>query len=794
MTVNYTADNDGYHVDRFVQEGFIDVGYRPPVTTKRPVPRPTPRPSIRPTTVRPLPVTTQKPKSDFDLIGDIIKQLTPHIKDSVHSSLGSSPGAASKYSSKPVMPKITPVVAYKSPTLAPYRPVTRAKSAPKPAPKLIPIELKPIRTVSKPKDETFDLVGRIIGQLTPHIKQSVSYSLGGDVSDPRLRTIIQEPKTQNDQLYDMQPINPESTFKANSDDLIKLVKSNPSQGYQPRRRVDKDKDNKVSSEKALIQKMIVNLTPQIKDSVSSIFNVAEDINRPDLVGFVKGSKTRSGSTTSSKPLISLSRTDSTDKMPYYNTILSGKQSSDDNLADKILSKLTPSIQTNVKSILDKNAFSYSNDKSDETIADDILAKLAPSIESNVKNILVASNSGLGSITPKSKEVSKINRVSGSSPIYPIGTYNPVEGISYNNPNTDERLADEILSKLTPSIQTNVQSILGKNTPSYINQQSDDKLAEDILASLTPSIENNVKSILSQDNGIIPGIKSNNPKAYKSDTSTNPLQAYLIGINDPSKDNEQIIDTVIKQLSPQIENSVASIFNFAEDDNQSKRIAPIRSFSYADKNADEKLADEILAKLAPSVTSSVKGLLGQKQTKNSGDSLFSGLDRTGGQIAKVSSEYPSLTYSSTDGSSTKGTDEIVNSIIKNLSPQIKGSVDNIFNVAEDINHPNFGVSVKDHVRHRAMSKERKNPLTSVSGFGKSSDEQLADEILGNLTPFIQGSVGTYFSNQDQNDGYTSSDNKDFTDGLIGELLPTIKTMVGSKFGGYGNNKKKPFFNF
>ena len=717
--------------------------------------------------------------------------MTPHIKDSVHSSLGSSPGVAPKYSPKPEISQITPVVTYKSPTVAPYRPVVRVQSAPKPVPKLIPIELKPIRKVSKPKDETFDLVGRIIGQLTPHIKQSVSSSLdvGSDTTDPRLRTIIQEPTAQNNRLYGLQPINSESTFKANSDGLTKLVKSNPSQGYRPRGRVDKDKSNKISSENALIEKIIGNLTPQIEDSVSSIFNVAEDINRPDLVGFVKGSKSRSGSATGSKPLLSLSGTNSQGTLPYYNTIGNGKQGSDDNLADEILSKLTPSIQTNVKSILDKNAFSYSSEKSDEAIADDILANLAPSIESNVKNILGTRNVGFDGITPKSKVVSKINRVSGQSPIYSAKT-SPVNTIFYNNPNTDERLADEILSKLTPSIQTNVQSILRKNTPSYINQESDEKLADDILASLTPSIENNVKSILSQDTGI----KSNNANAYNSDVSTNPLQAYLIGINGPTKGNDQIIDTVIKQLSPQIETSVASIFNGAEDDNLSKRTTPIRGFSYSDENADEKIADEILAKLAPSVTSSVKGLFGQKETKNSGESLFSGLDRTGGQIAKVSTQYPSLTYSSSASSSTKGTDDIVNSIIKNLSPQIKGSVDNIFNVAEDINHPNFGVTVKDHVRHRAMSKESKNPLTTISALGKSSDEQLADEILGNLTPFIQGSVGTYFSNQDQNEGYTSSDNEDFTDGLIGELLPTIKTMIGSKFGGNGNTKKKPFFNF
>ena len=801
--------------------------------------------------------------------------MTPHIKDSVHSSLGSSPGAAPKYSlPKSVAAQTTPIVAYKPTTVAPYIPVVRTKPAPKPVPKLIPIELKPIRKVPEPNDN-FDLVGRIIGQLTPHIKQSVSSSLdvGSDAIDPRLRTIVQQPKSPNSDLHELKPVNPDHTYKANDKGLIKIVKSTPSQGYLPRRRVDKV--NKISAEDSLIGKIVGDLTPQIKDSVSSIFNVAEDINRPDLASFVTGSKSTSGAAKGKNPVSPLSRTYSTDQTSSFNTYSFNNQAADDDLADDILSKLTPSIQTNVKSILDKNAFSYTDNVSDDKLADDILASLAPSIETNVKSILGTGNSELGSIVPKSLVVTKLNQVTEPSKTYSFETNNPtldnekiiesvikqlspqiqdsvtsiftvaedinhpelvdfktgsksrasvskgskpfrplsrtynggktstLNTLSYANPSSDKSLADDILSKLTPSIQTSVQSILNQNNPSYTSQASDDKLADDILAKLTPSIENNVKNILGKNNDIVLGSKSKITNVYNSDKSSNPLQAYLIGIDESTQSNEKIIDTVIKQLSPQIEDSVASIFNVAEDINhpslgkvikntgnnfkQSKETAPKYTYSYADNNSDEIIADEILAKLAPSVTSSVEGLLGI--SGNNGAFSIGGLDNTGGQIAKVSSKYPFKSYGSIADSSTKGNEDIVDSIIKNLSPQIKGSVDNIFNVAEDINHPHFGASVKDHLSHE--TKKSRSPLLT-SGLGGSSDEQLADEILGNLTPFIKGSVGTYFSNQNRNEGYTNSDNENFTDDLIDELLPTIKTMVGSKFG--GNKKKSTFFNF
>ena len=897
--------------------------------------------------------------------------------------MGSASGKESKYAQpEPLVTPAAPVVTYRKPTSAPYTPIVQSLPIPKPTPniipvarkpykpivnpilapkatpKLIPVEITPIKKTSEPKDSTFDLVGRIIGQLTPHIQRSVSSSLdpnnAGNIADsnlkladPRIRTITQRRKDQNDQSYNLKPIDPDYTYKANDDGLIKFFNSKQSPVNQPSRRVGNIGSS--SAEKNIIGKIVGNLTPQIKDSVSSIFNVAEDINHPDLAGIIKGSVTDDGTSRVVNQGGPLSRSYNTQKASSLNSFSYDNQGTDDALADAILTKLSPSIQANVKSILGKNtpyidndsddkladdilaklspsiqsdvksildSNAYTNQESDEKIADSILAKFAPSIETNVKSLLgigngatsangqntrvdsgtrkksnrplqtysygansplkdnekiinsvinqlspqikdsvssifnvaedinhpdlagiikgsisddgksrvansgkplsksyntkktspintfsaysgssqptqstssdtfsydnqgpykVSSDNFLGyqparpakNVDSSSAEETIINKIIGNlqpqikssvasifnvaedinnpdlggiikgsisddgksrltNQVTPLSSiYNPTKTSSsntftINNRGVDDKLADEILAKLSPSIQTNVQSILSTNNPIF-DQESDEQLADDILAKLTPSIETNVKSILGENNVVASGRNSKSPNNINSGTSSNPFQAYLIGID-----------------------------NVAEDTN-----------TY--NGADEKITDEILAKLTPSVTSSVQGLLGQ--SKNNG--IKSG------------------------GSSTIGNDDIVSSIIKSLSPQIKGSVDNIFNVAEDINHPHFGSDIKNH-KYQKVSTNAFQPRSIDSGSSFISDEKLADEILGNLAPFIKGSVGTYLSNKNGNKAYTSSENENFSEGLIDELLPTIKTMVGSKVG--GSTKKSTFFNF
>ena len=84
------------------------------------------------------------------------------------------------------------------------------------------------------------------------------------------------------------------------------------------------------------------------------------------------------------------------------------------------------------------------------------------------------------------------------------------------------------------------------------------------------------------------------------------------------------------------------------------------------------------------------------------------------------------------------EEIIDTVIKNLSPQIKRSVASIFNVAEDINHPDLGRIVQDHEHHKDARKGSK-PVYNAFGLGKSSGDNIADSILAKLTPSIESDV-------------------------------------------------------
>jgi hypothetical protein len=250
-----------------------------------------------------------------------------------------------------------------------------------------------------------------------------------------------------------------------------------------------------------------------------------------------------------------------------------------------------------------------------------------------------------------------------------------------------------------------------------NLGADEKLADEILARLAPSVETNVKNLLGKNYGALGGNTAKAKSIYKAGQSTNPLKTYSFGINKPTENNEKIIDTVIKQLSPQIEDSVSSIFNVAEDINhpdlgkvirrtqdQSDNLKvpnPVYKYSFANPDADEKLADEILARLAPSVETNVKNLLGNNYGTFGGNTPKTKSIYTYGQSTNPFQTYsfgtnnlegqstnPSKTYSSGINKPTKNNEKIIDAVIKQLSPQIEDSVSSIFNVAEDINHPSF----------------------------------------------------------------------------------------------------------
>ena len=85
VKVNYTADNDGYHVDRYIEQGFVDFSSPAVVNVRKPVaiaPKPinqvTPVYVQRPVTLPPIIVKPQmaekkenEEKTDYDLVASI---------------------------------------------------------------------------------------------------------------------------------------------------------------------------------------------------------------------------------------------------------------------------------------------------------------------------------------------------------------------------------------------------------------------------------------------------------------------------------------------------------------------------------------------------------------------------------------------------------------------------------------------------------------------------------------------------------------------------------------------------
>ena len=183
VKVNYTADNDGYHVDRHVQDGFVDPSFVVPIQTVQAV---TTNPN-RYTTARPptTPVVQEistgilnnnesnSGNSDYDLVARIIAQLTPHIKQSVSTSLHSKSGINSLTSDRSTVSTFTPI------------PIEHKVQVPVQVPITIAPTTASNRHNTATKDE--DLVAKIISQLTPHIRHSVSTNLGA--SNQRGRAI-----------------------------------------------------------------------------------------------------------------------------------------------------------------------------------------------------------------------------------------------------------------------------------------------------------------------------------------------------------------------------------------------------------------------------------------------------------------------------------------------------------------------------------------------------------------------------------------------------------------------------
>merc|ERR1712008_175423 len=144
ITVDYIADSNGYRETRTEQKEFVQIRAVP--ITRTEVVRPAPAPVVRqpaPVVIRQKPAPVRKivkaikpiveqvvkqeaGTSDSDLVARIISQLTPFIRNTVSSSLGSSANAGSARSAAPApAPRPVPVRRVPAPRKAAPAPIVR---------------------------------------------------------------------------------------------------------------------------------------------------------------------------------------------------------------------------------------------------------------------------------------------------------------------------------------------------------------------------------------------------------------------------------------------------------------------------------------------------------------------------------------------------------------------------------------------------------------------------------------------------------------------------------------------
>ena len=92
ITVDYIADENGYRETRKEEPGFVQIRALPQVRTEVIEPVRVVQPAPVRKVVKAVPVVKKvvKQENDSDLVGRIISQLTPFIRNTVSTSLGSS--------------------------------------------------------------------------------------------------------------------------------------------------------------------------------------------------------------------------------------------------------------------------------------------------------------------------------------------------------------------------------------------------------------------------------------------------------------------------------------------------------------------------------------------------------------------------------------------------------------------------------------------------------------------------------------------------------------------------------
>ena len=596
VKVNYTADNDGYHVDRHIQDGFIDIPSSVVQRTQVAVAKPivnqaqvhSPLQVKLPITITPTDENQDK-KSNYDLVASIISQLTPHIQESVSTSLDGNSGKKNIAKPKPNLG----VQASRLPISNPTKKIATLRTQ---LPKPKPILSKPVDIVNK-RTTDYDLVSKIIGQLTPHIKESVSSSLSSDVGanrPPSELSDLQEIHIKTPYLRD----SVSSNLEANNNNQNRGTITQPSPRYRTPTGPLLNKHQ--ATDENIADSILAKLTPSI------VSNVRESLSSSEY------------KTSSSSPSRNYKQGEQ-----YINI----NQGSDENIADAILAKLTPSIISNVRKSLDSTDFitrlssqpsNYQIDKesvglnqaSDQKIADDILAKLTPSIISNVRETFESSNYG----TP----------LPSQSTNYQISKQS-------NNPNqsSDQKIADDILAKLTPSIVSNLRTSLDSSNygtdissrpdiykieeqSANLNQAYDQNIADTILAKLAPSIISNVRKSLGENE--YRASLGSYPNSYQN-------EEQYPGVDIKTTD-EELAEKILGELSPFIEGSLTTYLSNKKGFGQPKDV-----FEAGTETTDEdtSFVTDLVAELTPTIQTLTRNKLRneQKNAETSYASLFKG---------------------------------------------------------------------------------------------------------------------------------------------------------------------------
>ena len=205
-------------------------------------------------------------------------------------------------------------------------------------------------------------------------------------------------------------------------------------------------------------------------------------------------------------------------------------------------------------LLGKNKYAIGNQATDGALADEIISNLTPSIISNVRGAL--GNGGYG-ININNKNIGPFAPKQTSQEVKPLSILPKTSQVS------DEALADAILLKLTPSIKSNVDQLLGQENYGIDNSNSNQDFISKVISQLTPSIKSSVASTL---------------KATEDTSSPNlggiiqPFRVPAINLgNIPPKINQAtddgIVDAILSQLTPSIVSNVRKSFGKNKNDNE-----------------------------------------------------------------------------------------------------------------------------------------------------------------------------------------------------------------------------------